>query len=295
METRRESKGSTDISNQKIYWWGYGAQLLTVFLALAIVAGRIYTQRYWNVFALAPDLSDIQFINYAVISIDTTVASMFIAVGTTAITIIFFRQQPYDIVGGLNPRVVYSIGFVLFLVGSVGAGLITEADLSSWASGTVGLVFGVAYLFSLIGAVIYAEAVLKLQKKPPKWSKVFDWLRQIPPNSVRSFFVALIAIVSLWGIFAIAWQFGANEAKFMYNTKPYVSIQLDSPAGFEDLVSTNSQGVAFLRVKIITEDGGLLYVSPGITKSPQKLYIRAIPVSRVQSIRYEIDVLPIGK
>lgn len=122
------------------------------------------------------------------------------------------------------------------------------------------------------------------------------WLRKLPKMFVQAFFAVGLVLVSLWGICATAKQIGANEAKFMYNMKPMVSLQLDSPKGFEDLASTtNPSGTTLLRVKIITEDGGFLYISPGIAKTSQKILIRAVPISRVQAIQYELDIAPIGK
>jgi hypothetical protein len=39
--------------------------------------------------------------------------------------------------------------------------------------------------------------------------------------------VLLLIGGSLWGIFATAKQFGANEAKMTYNTRPVVTLQLN--------------------------------------------------------------------
>jgi len=296
MRESQESLNSVERHNLALSWLGYGAQILTLFLALAIIAGRIYTQRYWSVFGLAPDFNSVPLINYAIASPDVAVASLFIAVGTTAtIIVVFIKQRSFDTIGSLNPRIVYTAGCFMFFTGIFGVGLIARVDLSSWAAGTVGLVFGISYFVGLVGVLTWVQAALKLQKEPLKPSKVFQWLKKIPPYSTRTFFVAGIFITSLWGIFETAWQFGSNEAKFMYNTKPMVSIQLESPTGFEDFISTAFESAIILRAKIIEQDSEFLYVSPGLTGTPQQLHILAIPVSRVEAIRYDIEASPIGK
>jgi len=277
-------------------WLGYGAEILAIFFALAVMTGRIYTLSYWNVFGLPPELNDTAFINYAIMSPNTAVASMFMAAGTVAM-IVLFRRQPYDFVGDGSPMAAYLIGWSAFWVGAIAIGMIPKVNSSAWTTGTVGIAFGLAYFFAIGGQVVWVQAVLKRQKELSKWDKIlFGWLKKVPIILVQIFFMVGLVSLSLWGIFDTAQKFGANEAKMMYITRPQVTLQLDSPKGFEDLpLVANSSGAASFKVYIITEAGGFLYVSPGVTKTPLQIHVRAVPVSRVQAIQYAVSATPIGE
>ena len=50
-------------TNEKMSWLGYGAEILTVFFALIVLTGRVYAQSYWNVFGLAAQQIDNNFLN----------------------------------------------------------------------------------------------------------------------------------------------------------------------------------------------------------------------------------------
>ena len=117
----------------------------------------------------------------------------------------------------------------------------------------------------------------------------------LPFVLIQIFFIVGFAATAIWAIADTAQKFGANEAKMMVVTRPDVTIQLDSPRGFEDLVFSNPAGAALLKVRIITEAGGFLYVSPGGTITPLQIYVRAVPVSRIQAIQYAVDITPFGK
>lgn len=286
-----------DSDKSRESWLGYGAGFLTVFLALTILAGRVYAQSYWNVFGLSPEFIDTTFINYAIMSPNTAVASVLMAISTVVI-IALLRRQPPDFVGDSNPKVAYFIGFLIFLAGLFAMVIIPRVNLSSWISGTAGLAFGLGFLSFIGGMLIWMQAGLKLEKKErPKWEiAFFRWLRSIPFVLVQIFIMIGFAATSIWAIVDTAQKFGVNEALTMYNTRPMLTLQLDSPKGFEDLaMSTDPGGATLLKVKIIAEAGGFLYVSPGVTQNPQQIHIRAVPVSRVQAIKYTVDVTPIGK
>lgn len=294
MNTEFIDSKSTEKST--LSWLRYGAEILTIFFALAVVTGRIYTLSYWNVFGLSRELTDTAFINYAIVSPNSAVASVFLAAGAVAM-LTFFKRQPYDLIGDKNPTVSYMLGWSAFWVGAFVMGGITKFDLSSWPDGTVGLVFGLAYFFAIGGQTVWLQAMLKRQTELSNLDKaLFGWLKKIPIILIQITMVLLLISGSLWGIFATAKQFGANEAKFMYNERPVVTLQLDSPIGFEGFaVTTNLNGATLSGVRIITETGEFLYIA-GLTKTAsQQLYVRAVPISRVQAIQYELAVSPIGK
>lgn len=281
-----------------VLWLGYGAELLTIFFALVVLTGRIYAQSYWNVFGLSAELIDTAFINYAVMSPNTAIASMLIAISTMIVVVTLLKQRPTDFVGNGNPRVAYFVGLSMFLLGLFAVGLILKVNSSSWTSGTAGLAFGLGFLSFVGGTLIWIQAGLKLEEnKQPKWEvAVFRWFRNVPLILLQIFIVVGFAAGSLWAITDTAQKFGANEAKMMYDMRPVVTLQLDSPEGFEDsLLTPNSNVEASVRVKIITEAGGFLYVSTGVTKTPLQIHVRAVPVSRVQAIQYAIDVTPLGE
>jgi len=294
-EELTEQKGA---GKSRALWLEYGAEILTIFLALAILTGRVYAQSYWNVFGLSAEYIDTAFINYAIMSPNTAVASMLIAIGTVVVIIALFRRQPTDFVGSNNPRVVYIIGWLAFWVGLFAIGIIPKVNLSTWTSGTAGLAFGLGFLSFIGGNLIWIQASLKLEKnKQPKWEvAIFKWLRNIPFVLFQIFIVVGFVAGSLWAITDTAQKFGANEAKMMFDSKPKVILQLDSPKGFEDLAMVpNPSGAASFEVKIITEAGGFLYISPRVTKTPHQLYVRAVPILRVQAIQYVVDVTPLGE
>ena len=303
-------------------WLGYGAEFLTIFFALALLAGRVYAQSYWNVFGLSPDLLDTNLINYAIVSPNTAVASVIMAAGTVVL-IGLFRRRPPDLVGD-NPSAAYWIGGLAFAAGFIAIGIIPHVNLSSWTAGTAGLAFGVGFLCFSWGSIIMTAALIQWEKKPPSPKKsspqwviaVKQWFRKhvavkffkprspsahtkkrkLPIAVIQVFVVVSIAAASLWGILDTAHKFGVDEAAMTYDSRPWAALVLDSPNGFEDLVSTsNTSGSPLVRVKIITEAGGFLYVSPGLTKTPLQLYVRAVPVSRVQAIQYAVSITPLGK
>ena len=286
-----ESRGESRLS-----WLGYGAEILTVFFALAVLAGRVYAQSYWNVFGLSTELIDTTFINYAIMSPNTTVASVLMAI-TTIMTITLLRRQLPDLVGD-NPKVVYFIGFFTMWVGLFSIALVLNVNTSTWTSGTAGLIFGLGFLGFNGGTLVWMQAGRKLETwERPKWEiAVFRWSKNIPFVLVQISVIVGFAAASILTIVDTAQKFGGNEAKMMFDTRPLVTLQLDSPIGFEDLaLVSNSSGAALLKVKIITEAGGFLYVSPGVTRTPPELHVRAVPVSRVQAIQYVVGVTPLGK
>lgn len=280
-------------------WLGYGAEFLTIFFALAVLTGRVYAQSYWNVFGLSSELIGNTFVDYAIMSPNAVLASVLMAVGTVAMIIfILLMRQPYDFVGDHSPRVLYFIGWLAFWAGLLTIGIITKVNSSTWTAGTAGIAFGLGYIFAIIGQVIWVQAALKLQKKEQsKLDKILiGWINKLPFTLVGIFFAIVIVSVGLWGILDTAQTFGANEAKFMYDMRPIVTLQLDSPEGFEDLPLTSTvSGASLLKAKIITEAGGFLYFSIGVTQTPHQLHVRAVPVSRIQAIQYAVDVTPLGK
>jgi len=288
-----EPSGLKDIGKSRWLWLGYGAEFLTVFFAIAVLAGRVYAQSYWKVFGLSPELVDTTFINYAIMSPNTAVASILMAAST--VVLIAFLQLP-DLVDD-NPKFAYYIGFPTMLIGLFFVGVILNIDTSSWTSGTAGLVFGLGYLGFIGGLLIWTQAGVKLESgERSKWEiAVFRWLSNIPRILALIFLIVLFTATSIWAIVDTAQKFGSNEAKFMYDARPIVILQLDSPKGFEDLaLFSDPSGAALMKVRIITEAGGFLYISPGVERITGQLNIRAVPVSRVQAIQYGVDITPIG-
>lgn len=288
-----EQKGTRE---SRRLWLGYGAEFLTIFFALAVLAGRVYAQSYWNVFGLSLEVIDTSFINYAIMSPNTAIASVLIA-KSTVIIIALLRQQLPDFVGDSNPRVVYFIGLLVFMAGLSAIAIIPRVNLSTWTSGTAGLTFGLGFLGFIGGTLIWMQAGLKLERKErPKWEiAFFQWLRSMPFVLVQIIIMVGFAAVSIVAIMDTAQKFGANEAKFMHDMRPIVTLQLDSPNGFEDLpLVTTPSGAVLLKARIITEAGEFLYVSARVTRTPPQLHVRAIPVSRVQAIQYAVDVTPLG-
>jgi hypothetical protein len=278
-------------------WLGYGAEFFTIFFALAVLAGRVYALSYWKVFGLSPELVETNFINYAIMSPNVAVASVLMAASTILIITLLRRQLP-DFIGDKNPRVAYFFGFFALWAGLLVVAVIMHINTSTWTVGTAGLAFGLGYLCFIGGPIVWMQAGLKLEKKEPsKWEIViFRWLKNIPSVFVLVFIVVGYTATTIWAIADTAQKFGVNEAKMMYDARPVVTLQLDSPKGFEDLsLVPNPSGETLLRVKLITEAGGFLYVSTGVKETPRQIFIRAIPVPRIQGIQYFMDISPLGK
>jgi len=326
----RKSRGS---------WIGYGAEFLSIFFALTLLTGRVSIQSYWNEYGLSLDLVNTSFVNYAIASPNTTIASVMLA-AITVVLIRILQQGPPSILGDFNPNVAIFLGCFALLFGLFAiSSLIWLVDLVSWPSGTAGLAFGTGYLFSLGGLIVTIEACFKLERKPkpenklehemekpllmltikqwwhntvkqwwldtvkqwwldtikqwwqdnitvafskPKSSATETKSKKMPVYAIEAFFIIFIAISTIWGMLDTAKKFGVADAHTDYDKKPMTTIQLDSQNGFEDLFpAINPNGSALLRVKIITEAGGFLYVSPCLTKKPLLLYVRVVPVSRV--------------
>ena len=297
MSVSNESVDSKDKGISRVSWLGYGAEILTIFFALAVLTGRVYAQSYWNVFGLSAELIDTDFINYAIMSPNTVLASVLMAIGTVAL-ITFFRRQPHDFIGDSNPRVCFIIGWLTCLAGLGAMFVIMKVNFSTWSAGTAGIAFGLGYIIAIGGEIIGIQAGFKLEKKETKkWEiAVSRWLKNVPFVLVEIVLLIGLVSIALYAILDTAQNFGTNEAKMMYDTRPWVTLQLDSPKGFEDLALTQkTSGSVLLKVRIITEAGGFLYISPGLTQTPLQLHVRAVPVSRVQSIQYVVDVTPLGE
>jgi len=67
------------------------------------LTGRVYAQSYWNVFGLAAQQIDNNFLNYAIMSPNVAVASVLMAVGTICIVSMFRNQLP-DLIGNKDPQ-----------------------------------------------------------------------------------------------------------------------------------------------------------------------------------------------
>lgn len=285
-----------DAGKSRTPWLGYGAELLTVFFAIAVLAGRVYAQSYWNVFGLSPELIDTTFINYAIMSPNTAVASVLMAMSTVVIIELLRRQLP-DLVGD-NPKVTYYIGFFVWWAGLSVVAIIMRVNTSAWTSGTAGLAFGLGYLSFIGGCLIWMQAGLKLENKDrPKWEiAIIQWLKNIPFALVQIFIIIGFAATSIWAVADTAQKFGANEAKMMHDMRPVATLQLDSPKGFEDLpLFSSPSGAVLLKARIIAEAGDFFYISINVTPTPPQLHVRAVPVSRVQAIQYAVGVSPLGR
>jgi len=283
--------------NGKINWFGYAAEFLTLLFAIAVLAGRIYAQSYWKVFGLSPDLVDVSLINYAIVSPNIAIASVMMAISSVAVIAIFRRQIP-DFVGDGNPRVVYSIGWVVFWLGVFTIGIVLKINTSSWVPGTAGLVMGLGYLGFMGGSMIWMQAGARFENQQKwKWElEIIRFLKKIPFVIFQLLLIVGFAGTSIWAITDTAQKFGSNEAKEMYITSPVVSLQLDSIRGFEDTgLIPNSAGAILIDVKLLAKTDDFLYVSNGGSVHPLQIYVRAIPTSRVQAIRYSVPATPIGK
>ena len=281
-----------DTENSKLSWLGYGAEILTVFFALIVLAGRVYAQNYWHVFGLSAQIIDNNFINYAIMSPNVAIASVIIALGSIFMVSIF-RQPGLDHFTGTNSKALSTAGFVFFWIGFFFVGFTNLIDTSGWTLGTPGLLFGLAYLSLLGGFYVWMTVAIQADvKNNTKIIAALGWLRTVPFIIVQIFFIIIFAGISIWGIMETAQKFGTNEAKEEYNAKPFVNLQLDSAMGFQGFVL---QGTSTLHVKIIAESEGFFYVSPGIVTNPAELIVLAIPLSRVQSIQYNVGATPIGQ
>jgi len=309
-----------DTGKSRESWLGYGAEFLTIFFALALLAGRVYAQSYWSIFGLSPDIVDTNLINYAIMSPNTAVASVIMAAGTVAL-IGLSRGRPPNFVGDY-PTAAYWIGGLAFAAGLFAIAIIPHVNLSNWVAGTAGLAFGIGFLGFSGGFLIMMEAMIKWEKQPesqkkppPQWViAVNQWFRKhvaakffkptspsshtkkrkLPIIVIQAFVVVGIAAFSLWGMLDTAHRFGVDEAATTYDARPVATLLVDSPNGLEDLAPTsNPSGSASVKVKIITEAGEFLYVSPGFTTTPLQLYVRAVPVSRVQAIQYAVGITPL--
>ncbi len=293
-----EGTSSKETHNFRASWLGYGAQILTLFFALAILTGRVYAQSYWNVFGLSPELINTTFIDYAVMSPNAALASILIAIGTIVV-VAFMRQRTPDIIGSHSPKDISIIGTVAILIG-VSAFLVLKLDSSTWPSGAAGLLLGLGFLLYIGGLITFMQAlgvsIKKERKEPSKLVKfLFGWTKKLPFIIIHILFIALILSTGLWGILDTAQRFGANEAKFMYLNRPTTTIELDSSKGFEDIVLVADPGSAVIsNFTIIAETNGFLYITR-LTVKPLQFNVRAVPVSRVQAIQYNVATTPIGE
>lgn len=293
-----EGTSSKETSKFRGSWLGYGTQILTIFFALAVLTGRVYAQSYWNVFGLSPELLNTTFIDYAVMSPNATLASILIAIGTVAI-VAFMRQRTPDIIGSHSPKAISIIGTVAMLIG-ISSFIILKLASSAWPPGTAGLFLGLGFLLYIGGLMAFTQAlgasIRKEKKEPPKLVRfLFGWTNKLPFIVIQILLIALILSSGLWGILDTAQRFGANEAKFMYINRPTATIELDSSKGVEDIAFVvNPSSAVIPNFTIIAETSGFLYITR-LTAEPLQFNVRAIPISRVQAIQYNVATTPIGQ
>ncbi|MBN1692913.1 MAG: hypothetical protein JW845_05095 [Dehalococcoidales bacterium] len=279
-------------------WLAYGAVILTIFFAFIILAGRIYTQSYWGVFGLTPEILNINFINYAVISPNVAIVSVIIAV-SCILLIIFFKQRFPDFMYEVsNIKALGIVGIIAVSLGIFGVTLIPTLDLSSWTPGLAGLAYGISFLLFVWGWLFWFQAgMMQKGTTPSPWMiRCFSWIKNVPRVIILGFFIVGFSAITIWAMAVTAQQFGSNEAKFMYNTRPVAELQIDSPNGFEDLpLLIKPNGDAVFMAKILTESSEFLYVSTGFNDDKTSLFVKAVPLSRVQAIQYSVNVTRIGK
>jgi hypothetical protein len=282
----------------KTPWLVYAAELLTILFALMVLAGRVYEQSYWHVFGLNVGVGDISFISYAIASPNAAIASVSVAIGAIFIIALFRGQFP-DLVGDNNPRFIYILGTIIFFLGMLAIGFVMRVNTSTWPLGLAGLLFGIGYLAFIGSPLIWSQAILKLPtREPSKFERsVIRLMRNLIPLKLFILFLVVgIFATSIWAIVDTSQKFGSNEAKQILIEQPEVIIQLDSVRGFEDIIPImNLNGTAPLKARVITKHEGFLYVYCGGTTNPLQIYIRAIPYERIQSIKYSIDITPIGE
>jgi hypothetical protein len=294
----REQKPMNDASISVKSWLGYGTEFITIFAALLVLAGRVYVQSYWNVFGLTPEITNNSLLDYAIVSPNVAILSVFITASTVLIISIFRNKIP-DIIGDKNPKISFYIGIIIVWVGLSIISLITKLPLSKMTPGLAGLLFGLGYLGFIFGPWLWFQAGIKLENNAAptwKWQIVFtNWVQNIPRIILLGAIIIVFSTTSLWALVDTAEKFGANEAKFAYDNRPIVGIQLDSPKGFEGLPSliTNNR-TTILGAKIITENSDFLFVDAIYSANRTSLHVMAVPISRIQSIHYTMDVTPLG-
>lgn len=134
-----------DTGKPRASWLWYGAEILTIFFALAVLTGRVYAQSYWGVFGLPPEVISTNFVDYAIMSPNAALACVIIAI-STVVVIALIRQKPPYFKSDSNPWVIYFAGGAAFLGGVFIICIIPRVDLSAWIPGTAGLALGLGYL-----------------------------------------------------------------------------------------------------------------------------------------------------
>lgn len=291
-------KDDRDLNNKGLSaysWLGYGAQIIALFLALEILAGRVYEYSYWAFFGLSTELIDTNFINYAVMSPNVAVASVIIAIVSILIITSLRRRIP-DFIGENNPQNVFYFGIGLICLGFVVISIVLVCNTSVWASGIAGLLYGFGYFGIFAGLFVVLEVESRkddknLYKQQKPESIISRIQRIIPRALILVFCVVCMVFASFASILLAAHNFGTNEARFTHERRPISIVYLDSAYGFENMpIISTPNGELFMETKIIIETGGFLYVSTNIKADSEKLSILAIPLSRIRSINYEVEI-----
>jgi len=323
-DTHKKSKWS---------WIGNGAEFLSIFIALALLTGRVSVQSYWNQYGLSLDIANTNIVNYAVASPNTTLASIIISLSIVAF-IWFIQQKDLHLTNSPNISQTICLGFTLFFIGVSVVMIFTFYNFPTLVYGLAGIFLGSGFITFITGIIVIGEAtqqkwkekttiILEIYKiyQDQIWYKrnfVYKfWQTHIvssgkrfcywcktrnnktiikppstkinPTNNINYFFglrvllAFLFIIASLWAILDSAYNFGIADVYSDYANKPWVSVQLDSSIGLEDMMDILSANNVLENVKIITEVGDFLYFSSNET-FPLVVYV--IPISRVQTIQY---------
>jgi hypothetical protein len=264
----------------------YGAGFLTIFFALALLTGRISMQSYWNEYGLSLDIVNSSFMNFAIASPNTTIASILIA----AITVMLWASMEKFVIffKDLNRIVLLLIGLSIFTVGLLTIGYNLFLDQTGWPNGLAGLVYGIGYFCFILGTILMTATSHRFVLKENSTTKN-QFYMSLKFSTIMLVVASILVIYGTVGtILTRAEKFGIADAHNDYNKKPLVTLQIDSSNGFGDLAYTLNDDETIIKdVKMITEFGDFLYISSNTT-FPLVVYL--IPISRVQSIVYTSNI-----
>ena len=257
---------------------GIIVQSFAVFVALSILLGRIYSQRYLETLGIPSSEVRLNVTDYAVISPEVTV----FGVGVATILAVLLLSDTASMLNAVSRWWLFSLALGLLIVGVFLA--VYTVGLSSLQPGLNSVTFLVQMLLSLAlmtfaGSVLgslLASFVPEHTQKSPVWKAVTPLLVLI--------FIGYSVVASS----RFASDIGVAEALNTLALAPLAEIRL-TPSSSDHAMQFDSNecdGESLrCRFRVILIGDKFVYLRPLNPKSPQE-HLYAIPIGDVGSITY---------
>ncbi len=188
---------------------GIVVQSFAAFVGLSVLLGRIYFLAYYEAIGIPPSLTEINLLDYSIISPDVTILGISVVIVVGAIYTVLTRYVAPT--GTLDWERV-AIGVCIALAGISTTVFIPQDHplVSAMPIGSVGLLWGISSIAPLAGGIIFASGLpvtpleLDAKEEAPSDGDARARLQRLSPNPPKSHGISAGA----WVKDAARWRCG---------------------------------------------------------------------------------------